>query len=390
MVKLFKLILFFFLYPLKRIITPKNLLIISSNSPNRYGGGPKYLFEYLSKNNFNCYWLTNNNEIKKHLKFKGFKFFSTNNIFEFFYFLLFSKVVINSGDDHFDFCDLIEKDKRVIKICVGHGMGPKIINKMKKHPLSYKFNYVSFTSKYTANKIAIDQFQIKKNNIKLIGNPKNDIFFNKKKIENLLKKKKIVKFFIPKISKNSKVVFYAPTWRRYKMNFPLSYLKNFNLEKFNFFLEKNNLFFLYNSHIQAGYEFKRSLSRIKFVSNENYPLFDTNELLCETDIFCTDCSTLSTEAALLKKPQIIIFPDYIRYNTKIGFVEPFKKIIPGKFVNSFENFTKIILLYKNRNKYLKEYNFMINKYLKNYYDKKINNSSFLHKKLIEEHIDKKI
>ena len=40
--------------------------------------------------------------------------------------------------------------------------------------------------------------------------------------------------------------------------------------------------------------------RIKFVSNKSFSLFDTNEMLCESDIFCTDCSTLSTEAAILK------------------------------------------------------------------------------------------
>ena len=387
MLKLFKLILFFFLYPLKRIITPKNLIVISSNSPYRYGGGPKYLFEYLSRKNFNCYWFTNSEEIKKYLRQRKLKFFSQNNIIEFIYVLLFAKITIDSGDVHFDFCKLIEKDKRVIKICVGHGMGPKIINEMQKHPLSYKFDFVSFTSRYSYRKIAIGQFGIKKNNIKLIGNPKNDIFFDKSKIKKYLKYRKITKFFIPNISKNSKLIFYAPTWREYKMNFPLSYLKNFSFKKFNLFLEQNNLFFFYNCHIQAAYNFEKSLSRIKFVSNKEYPLFDTNELLLEIDIFCTDCSTLSTEVALLKKPQIIIFPDYLKYNKKVGFVEPFKKIVPGKFVDSFENLTKTLVNYKNKNIYLKEYSFMVNKYLKNYYDVRIKNSSFLHKQLIQELIN---
>ena len=121
MSNIIKKLIFFFLYPLKRFITPKNLIIFSTNSPNRYGGGPKYLFEYMSKNNFNCYWWTKNDEIKKYLKNKKLKYFSPLNFIIFFKIIFTAKLVIDSGDDHFDYCGLFKKDKRVIKICLGHG-----------------------------------------------------------------------------------------------------------------------------------------------------------------------------------------------------------------------------------------------------------------------------
>ena len=106
-------------------------------------------------------------------------------------------------------------------------------------------------------------------------------------------------------------------------------------------------------------------------------------MICESDIFCTDCSTLSTEAAILKKPQIIIFPDYSKYCKLEGFVEPFKSNIPGKFVNNFHDLKKFLVKYKIRENYLSEYNIKLKIYLNKYYDRKITNSLVLHKKLIK-------
>ena len=84
MIKLSKLILFFFLYPFKKIITPKKIIIFSTNSPYRYGGGPKFLFEYLSKKNFDAYWWTKDKKIKDHLiKKKTIIFFLFRDLFIF-------------------------------------------------------------------------------------------------------------------------------------------------------------------------------------------------------------------------------------------------------------------------------------------------------------------
>ena len=382
MIKLFKLILFFFLYPFKKIITPKNLIILSSNEPNRYAGGPKFLFEYLSKKKLSCYWWTNNKKIKQYLKKKQYKYFSIYNPIHFLKIVFTAKIVINSGDDHFDFCNLLRQDKRVKKICTGHGVGPKLINKKKTHPLAINFDYISYSSKYSAKFIGEKQFKINKNKIIILGNPKNDLFFDKKKIKKLHHNKKISKFYFKKININSKIIFYAPTWRPYTSNLPILNLQNFNLKEFNFFLKKNNLFFFYNNHILSNNHILIDTDRIKFVSIETYSLFDTNEMLCEADIFCTDCSTLSTEAAILKKPQILIFPDYKKFNKLEGFVEPFQKIIPGNSIYNFKDFLNSINSYKNKQNYIKKFNKKIDKYLDHYYDVNINNSLLKHQKFI--------
>ena len=382
MSNIIKKLIFFFLYPVKRFITPKNSIIFSTNSPYRYGGGPKYLFEYLSKKNFDCYWWTKNEEIKNFLKNKKLNYFSPLNFINFLKLIFNTKLVIDSGDDHYDFCGLLKKDKRVIKLCVGHGSGPKIINFKKKNEVGKNFDYLSFTSEYSKKKIGIEQLKVDTKKIKIIGNPKNDIFFNKLKVNKIYKEKKISKFLFPQIKKNIKIIFYAPTWRSYKTGLPLKNLSKFNLKKFDIFLKKNNFYFIYNFHINSNFQYLKDLERIKFISTEIYSFYDTNKMMCESDIFCTDCSTLSTEAAILNKPQIIIFPDYNKYCKFHGFIEPFKSNIPGKFVNDLGNLKKYLIKYKSREKYLSEYNIKIKNYLNKYYDKKITNSLVLHKKLI--------
>tara|TARA_B110000037_G_scaffold81600_1_gene97218 strand:- start:29872 stop:31038 length:1167 start_codon:yes stop_codon:yes gene_type:complete len=382
MKKLFKLIIFISLYPLKKIILPKDIIILSSSSPYVYGGGPKSLFEFLSKKGFNVYWYTEDKNIKKYLIKKKFKYLSISNPFLFFKIIFLTKIIINSGNDHFDFCNLLKKDKRVKKICTGHGIGLKTVNKIKTDALDINFDYVSYPSKYVVKNIAQKHFKISLNKIKILGNPKNDLFFNKSKVNNIYRNKKNIKSCIKKLDKKSKIIFYAPTWRPYKSILPLLSLKKFDLEQFELFLKKNNFYFIYKLHTLSNYGNILDTERIKFISDKNSPYLNTSEMLCECDIFCTDCSSVSTEAAILKKPQIIIFPDYKKYDKIKGFVEPFDKYIPGNIIYDFNLFLKTLNSYKKEKIYIKEFDKKINKYLDHYYDIKINNSSVRHEKLI--------
>ena len=111
----------------------------------------------------------------------------------------------------------------------------------------------------------------------------------------------------------------------------------------------------YNKHILSNENDIINTDRIKFVSNKSLSIFDTNEMLCESDIFCTDCSTLSTEV-ILKKPQIVIFPDYKKFQRVRGFIESFEKIIPSDIVYDFNVFLKTINSYKNKQTYNKKFN----------------------------------
>ena len=60
----------------------------------------------------------------------------------------------------------------------------------------------------------------------------------------------------------------------------------------------------------------------------------------EVDLLIGDYSTLSTDFAILKKPQIFVFNDYDMNKTHKGVAEDFLKLLPGPVIFDFINFKK--------------------------------------------------
>jgi len=377
------------LRPLKILIPKKNVIIFSSYSPYKYGGGPKYLFEKMSRNKkFKVYWATESGQIKEYLRKKNLLYISKSNLFNLIKTTMFAKIIVSSGTAFFDYCYLIATDKKVIKISTMHGSGPKLaINKYSKTPDVIravknlnKYTYVSFCSKYAETMIGRKQFGLNQSQTLLLGNPKNDQFFNRKKINFLYKKKKLIKKIFNIYNKKAKYIYYAPTHRPYKYPLPIKKLLGFNFKLFDKFLKKNNIYFIHSSHVlNDHHQTKYNFDNIKYISYDQFPLIDNNKLFFEIDIFITDCSTLSTEAAIISKPQIFVFPDYDKYLKQGGgFVENYKRIMPGPMVTNFKHLKKIILQYSpNNKKYLHLHKKKINHYLEKYYSKLIKNSNKL-------------
>ena len=73
------------------------------------------------------------------------------------------------------------------------------MNKQKQHPLSINFDFISYASEFSVNHIAKKQFKIPQEKIKLLGNPKNDLFFNKLKVKYIYNSKKNYKILYKKI-----------------------------------------------------------------------------------------------------------------------------------------------------------------------------------------------
>ena len=136
------------------------------------------------------------------------------------------------------------KKKDVIKIHLGHGAGNKVVIQKYINTNIYenlsKFNLINLTSDFTIKNIGIKNYKLKKNRFINFGYPR---------IENLAVNKNVKnKNFLIQILgnyQNEKIILYTPTWRPYNYNFPLFGLKNFNLKKFNQFLKKKILFFVY-------------------------------------------------------------------------------------------------------------------------------------------------
>ena len=79
-----------FFSTIKNFVTKKNIIIFSGITNYSYNGNSRYLFEYLSKNtDYEIYWFTRSDEIKKHIKNNGMQYLSYDNPLKLIYKSLF-------------------------------------------------------------------------------------------------------------------------------------------------------------------------------------------------------------------------------------------------------------------------------------------------------------
>ena len=378
---------------IKIFIRKKNYIIIQSYNPYSYSENSKYLFEYMSRHQshkFKIYWNTNSKIISNFLKKKNLNYINIKkNPLKFLYIFLSAKIIIDSGTKFLDFLGLASSDLKVLKICIYHGGGPKLMpiskkitKERQKNIQDHKaFNFINFPSSFVKNKCQ-KNFDLDVNKVLSLGYPRCDQFFKKKK-------KKIFKYITGHDKHNSKVILYTPTWRGYKYSFPLNYMKGINYNNLNNFLKKNDLFFFYSCHPnQKNKNIPLKFSRIKFINIKKLPFYDTNEFLNEVDLLLNDYSASSTDFVILKKPQIFFIPDYKRYDNHQGFLDNYKKNLIGPEVNSMTGLKKKILKYSNSPKeYNNEFRLKIKNYTKKYYNLSIKNSSKLLKDFVVSKLD---
>ena len=121
------------------------------------------------------------------------------------------------------------------------------------------------------------------------------------------------------------------------------------------------------------YKFKNlKLSNLRYIDKDKHPCLDTTYFLNFVDILLNDCSTTSTEFAILKKPQIFVFPDYKKYIKHTSFLENYKTDLPGNLILNFDDLkTEIIKNINNKNAYKKKFAKQLKNNLKKFYDHKI-------------------
>ena len=188
------------------------------------------------------------------------------------------------------------------------------------------------------------------------GTPRFDVFFNnveKKKIE-----LKVRKFY--KISKDKKIILYAPTFQKK--------LKEANLDY-------NNLIFNLNENSKNNDEYialvklhpvsKNKVNESNFVIDAtNYP--DIQELIIACDYFITDYSGCCFDAMYANKKCMLYIPDYDNYISlerelemdimdlpfpkiynEIELIKKIKKFNEKEYKNNINRFLKKIGTYEN-------------------------------------------
>jgi CDP-glycerol glycerophosphotransferase (TagB/SpsB family) len=91
--------------------------------------------------------------------------------------------------------------------------------------------------------------------------------------------------------------------------------------------------------------------------------------MMEVDMLIGDYSTLSTDFAILRRPQIFIMPDYKRNLLTKGFAEDLRLTLPGKEVKNFGELCDSIKIYiRNKTLFNNDFSDKIDSLLDKYVD----------------------
>jgi CDP-glycerol glycerophosphotransferase (TagB/SpsB family) len=293
-------------------------------------------------------------------------------------------IVIDTGNAFFNILGLLG-GKNVIKITTMHGSGPKATNGMydsidRNLAETFRldrFDYINFPSSYSASMVGRSHFKLPRDKVVSLGYPRLDNYFDESFLIRTKSERKYCKKVFSDINESSKIILYTPTWRPYEYRFPILEMKDFDLGRFEEYLEKNDLYFCYSCHTaNIPQNIPKNGKRIHFLEHKDDPFFDINIFMAEVDILLNDYSTTSTEFSILKRPQVFLMPDYDYYFEHKGFIEEYRDIMPGVEVRTLSDLESTLdSIINNRTEYLEKYELMRKKLLERYYDTSITNSS---------------
>ena len=331
---LLKLTLNCILFVLSYIVPKqKKLLLFGSGSGKSFKGNPKYLYLHLLKNKspYQIHWITKNENVSKNLKDNNYPVLKLYSILGFWNILRAKYLIIDQSAKDISYIGVINGRFNIIQ--TWHGTPLKKIGlKKEKHPIKSIFinllknefsSYILIlsTSKVVSSTLSI-VFQNK--NIKVVGYPRNDVFFNTNLIFENYKEKLNLGIY-------RKVILYCPTFRdNYES------VKPFSDEFFkylNSYLKKNGDIFLIKKHpFEKNINIPNNLSNIKDVSSA---VEDVQELLVFIDILITDYSSVFFDFVLLDRPIIYYSHDFEEYleNCRGMYYEYYKEM-PGPFAKN--------------------------------------------------------
>lgn len=229
------------------------------------------------------------------------------------------------------------------KINLWHGMPLKNIGYLQKENSGIENFSCDFTIATCEifQEIMMKSFGLEKNKVFLVGQPRNDLLFEK---SNFYEKKKIKK------ENYNKVIIYLPTYRKsiigdlredglYERE-KLGIINLKELKILNENLVKNNNLMIIKLHpmdILQTLQLENfsniiilKLSDLEEINEQLYPL------LGSTDLLITDYSSVWVDYEILGKPIYFAIDDYSEYKKNRGFtIENLSEILPGEIIKNF-------------------------------------------------------
>lgn len=353
-------------YSSKNIIKNKKIWVFGAIRGEKYMDNAKYLFEYVSKHSdIEAIWLSNNTELIKILKDKGYKAYKMYSQKGLSYAKK-AKVAVITHRGNNENADLpffaFNKDTKIVQLWHGIplkkiGFDDKIFSfnvneqsikfKVKKLIKILFFPFLNVHQNYDlvlalsheTQKIFSSAFRTNEENIKITGYPRNDILFKKKKQQSSLKK-----------------IIYMPTFRdKIGEEFDLFVDYGFDIQQVEEFLIQNSMCLDIKLHPfnKPSMKLLKSIDKskvIKFIASD-----DIYEILYEYDILITDYSSIYFDFLLLDRPIIFAPFDKENYLEKDReFYFEYNDVTPGPKANSWKEIMDLLEIFKDDTSQFKE------------------------------------
>lgn len=257
-----------------------------------------------------------------------------------------SKVII--CDNYFPFLAGIYPNKKTTIIQIWHANGaikrfgledPTAIGRSIFDHLRFKKVYKRFDEYIVGSEmmgqVFINSYGASKKNIKSLGNPRTDIYFNQKLID---EKRRAFFSKYPELKKK-KIILYAPTYRNgLKDEYP------FNIQQLYEVLGNDYAVLMKKHPHVLTKPVSKNYNGFLYGDLGQYQIED---LLTVTDILITDYSSVTFDYTLLKNAKRIIFYcyDLEQYDEVTGLQKNLKNWVPGKIVKSMD---ELIIQIKNK------------------------------------------
>ena len=285
----------------------------------QYSCNPRYLTEYLLENNpeFEIFWVFKGNVdtsgVDKRIKcvrYKSLRYFLLVNTAEFF--------ITNARTDPYRIYWHKRKGQKYVMLWHG-GVALKRIEKDAESQLSYSYlKKAKIDSKVCDLMVSGCRFQTSllkekfwyDGEILERGIPRNDVFFDKDRHPEM--RERICRKY--GISPDSRIVLYAPTFRRDKSIEP--YRINWSrvvpeLRKI-YGTEKVSVLLRLHPNLIGKADASSLINDESVIDVTRY--HDMQELLCVSDLLITDYSSSMFDITMLKKPCMLYATDIEKYN----------------------------------------------------------------------------
>lgn len=335
-----------------------NIWIFSSSYNTQYNYNSKYLFEYVINNHKNILplYVINDDDKRESLqKIYGYEhFIETKSIKGIKQALNAGVWLTSAGLPVYGF--KLNKNRLIINLW--HGVPLKkialleekisLITKLYfKFTFSNNYSYIITTSNHLKS-IMAKSFKVKFNQVKVLGQPRNDAIYNKNNREIILNK------LYEALPEYNKIILYAPTYRDEgnTLFFPF---KDFNEEKLYTFLKDNKIIIFLRAHqSETGlFDIDKYQGRIKLLGNEK--IDDIMNIINIFDVLITDYSSIYIDYLLTLKPILFLPYDQEKYLDNRGLNFNYDNITPGPKPKLLDDFiVEIMNLLQNNQYYLNE------------------------------------